>query len=52
MQALTLLKEDEIFFQQEIAKFAQQQIAPKVIEMDEKQSLNNIGCIDNNSLSK
>jgi len=40
MQALTLLKEDEIFFQQEIAKFAQQQIAPKVIEMDEKQSLN------------
>jgi alkylation response protein AidB-like acyl-CoA dehydrogenase len=39
MTALTLLTEEEQFFQTEIAKFAQNQIAPKVVQMDEAEQL-------------
>lgn len=39
MTALTLLTEEEQFFQSEIAKFAQNQIAPKVVQMDEAEAL-------------
>lgn len=36
---LTKLTEDEVLFQSEIAKFAQSVIAPRVIEMDETESM-------------
>ncbi len=39
MTALTLLTEEEQFFQSEIAKFAQNQVAPKVVQMDEAEAL-------------
>lgn len=39
MNALNVLSEDEILFKQEIQKFAQNQIAPKVHDMDEKEYL-------------
>ncbi len=39
MTALTSLSEEERFFQTEIAKFAQNQVAPKVMQMDEAEKL-------------
>ena len=39
MTALTMLTEEEQFFQTEIAKFAKNQVAPKVAQMDEAEKL-------------
>ena len=39
MQALTMLSEDEVMFRDEIAKFAEAHIRPKVEDMDKKEYL-------------
>ena len=39
MQALTMLSEDEVMFRDEIAKFAEAHIRPRVEDMDEKEYL-------------
>jgi len=39
IKALTTLSEDELLFKDEVAKFAQTHIAPKVLEMDEKEQM-------------
>ena len=39
MTPLTTLSEDELLFQKEVKKFAEQSVLPKVLEMDEKEQM-------------